>query len=574
MTERAEIQQYGIGNPSRPAGGNRPQRRALIGEYIVRAVTNGLGMLAATTMCLLEAGVVLGSEPNDCGHPVAQRSIPACTLLIDRGDALPGKRAELLLFRGTAYLINGDNDQAIKDLDESIRLHPRDADAFLSRGDAYYSKGDYQRALAEYDEASWIEPDHLGAYFARGDVYRKLGQAERGEGDAMFDRELAAGSAVTRRRDQKYWQQVAERFKLLDEAIRQNPSEPRAYFNRASTYRSLGKWQYDRALSDYDQVIRLEPAHVKAYYGRAFIHDRRGEYELAIADTSQVMRLEPKDEKALINRARIYEHKGDYMRAIADYSEAFRVASTTTVRFDSRLYPLRGLAYERNGERDKAIADYRKVLSLNSLPDANIPFPTIAQSVEGLKRLGADLSEFPQFDDTQEVARLTELIQRYPTNDNHYRHRCSAHLKKGDYDIAIADCTQAIRLNSPNRSLPTYSLAVLGLADTYNKRGTAYRNKADWDRALQDSDQAISLMPSIADYYHHRGLLFTEWSNYDRAIEDCTQAIRQNPKVDGYYDCRGTAYERKGEREKANANFDKARQIRASKPNDPLLVPP
>src|SRR5262245_49924811 len=101
-----------------------------------------LGVLAATMLSSLTAGVGLASELNDCGHPIANRSIAACTPLIERGDVLPRKRAEFLLLRGTAYVINGDNDQAIKDLDESVLLNPNEADAFLSRGDAYYKKGE------------------------------------------------------------------------------------------------------------------------------------------------------------------------------------------------------------------------------------------------------------------------------------------------------------------------------------------------------------------------------------------------------------------------------------------------
>ena len=533
--------------------------------------------LGALTMSSLAAGAAFAADLGDCGHPVARRSIPACSLLIE-GRALPARYAELLLLRGTAYTVKGDNDLAIQDLNEAIRLSPNDADGFFVRGNAYYKKGEYQRAMADYDQASWLAPDHLGAYVARGEAYRKLGPLERGEGDpafGVFERSLVEGSAGMNHLNQKYWQRVEERFTQLDEAIARNPRDADAHFNRASAYRSLGRNQYHRALADYDEVIRLNPENVKAYSWRAFVHDLQGQYERAIADMDQIIRAQPDDEKALSNRGLVYEHKGDHDRAIADYSKAIRIVSgdaPTSYRRDARLYAMRGRAYERKGERDKAIADYRKVVPLWTLPGAN---SEVLASVAALKRLGANLSDFPLFDDAQQVARFTELLRQYPRNNHYYRGRCDAYIKKRDYDRAIADCDQAIALSlaEPPSQLRS-SLGTAALAAIHNHRGVAYRSKGELERAIHDFDRAIELTPSNAEHYHNRGQVHAGWRDYERAIEDYIQAIRLNPRAAEYYDGRGRAYEGKGEQQKATADFDKARQIRQSGAKEPLLVQP
>jgi tetratricopeptide (TPR) repeat protein len=54
---------------------------------------------------------------------------------------------------------------------------------------------------------------------------------------------------------------------------------------------------------------------------------------------------------------------------------------------------------------------------------------------------------------------------------------------KGDYDRAIADLTEAIRLD------PKYVWA-------YASRGEAYRMKGDYDRAIADLTEAIRLDPN------------------------------------------------------------------------------
>src|SRR5262245_19527802 len=223
---------------------------------ISRLSTKWLRALTAAVMYPLAVAPVVATELGDCGHPIAQRSIPACSLLIERGSASAERQAELLLLRGTAYMIKGDNDQAIKDLDETIRLNPKDADAFFGRGGAYFKKGDYDRAMADYDQASWLNPDHLGAYVGRTDIYKRLYKTQLLDGDPasdLFGRRLFAslfeGSADIEQRSEKHWRQVEGTFTLLDEAIRRKPKDAEAYFRRGSAYRSLGKRQHDGALA-------------------------------------------------------------------------------------------------------------------------------------------------------------------------------------------------------------------------------------------------------------------------------------------------------------------------------------
>src|SRR5262249_2395559 len=92
--------------------------------------------------------------------------------------------------------------------------------------------------------------------------------------------------------------------------------------------------------------------------------------------------------------------------------------------------------------------------------------------------------EDPSSTDDQTSAGCTALIQcgrerpSYLSGD--YDNRGVAYRRKGDFDRAIADYDQAIRLN------PKYALA-------YNNRGTAYRYKGDYDRAIVDYDQATEL---------------------------------------------------------------------------------
>src|SRR4051794_23795637 len=52
----------------------------------------------------------------------------------------------------------------------------------------------------------------------------------------------------------------------------------------------------------------------------------RKDYDTAIAEFTEAIRLDPQAEGAYHNRANAYADKGEYARAVADYNEAIRLA--------------------------------------------------------------------------------------------------------------------------------------------------------------------------------------------------------------------------------------------------------
>jgi tetratricopeptide (TPR) repeat protein len=70
----------------------------------------------------------------------------------------------------------------------------------------------------------------------------------------------------------------------------------------------------------------LEPNTAEAYFfnGR-YLAEKRGDYDRAIADFTQAVRLDPKDKGSFYYRGASYHMKGDYARAISDYEAALRL---------------------------------------------------------------------------------------------------------------------------------------------------------------------------------------------------------------------------------------------------------
>jgi tetratricopeptide (TPR) repeat protein len=90
--------------------------------------------------------------------------------------------------------------------------------------------------------------------------------------------------------------------------------------------------------------------------------------------------------------------------------------------------------------------------------------------------------------------------------------RGNKYYDRGEYDRAIENYTQAIRLNPMS-------------AYAYNRRGDAYTRKGDYNNAIEDYTQAVTHDPDDADGYNGRGNAYIGIDEYDLAIADLTQAI-------------------------------------------------
>ncbi|RKU25208.1 hypothetical protein C6499_15325 [Candidatus Poribacteria bacterium] len=129
-----------------------------------------------------------------------------------------------------------------------------------------------------------------------------------------------------------------------------------------------------------------------------------------------------------------------------------------------------------------------------------------------------------------------------------YRIRGKARYDKGQYEAAIADCNEALRIKPDDFK-------------AYNSRGVAKSRLRQYKSAIADFDAALQIKPDSATAYSNRGAAKAILEQYESAISDFDAALQIKPVAKVYYG-RGAAKAKLKQYEDAISDYDTALRIK------------
>ena len=280
---------------------------------------------------------------------------------------------------------------------------------------------------------------------------------------------FSIGSLLQQRDMENAEDHIQEVLFAYDRTIHLNPDE-KVYYNRGTV--KLVLRDYEAAIADFDQAIRLQPDFVAAYINRGTVKRVLGQYEAAIVDHDQAIRLQPDFAPAYNNRGIAKIALSQYDAAITDFNRAIDLNP------DDEFYYNRGIAKSALSQHDAAITDFNRAIDLN--PDY----------AEAYYSRGAVRSDLDQYDAA--IADYDQVIRLQPDYAEAYNNRGTIKGELGQHKAAIEDYDQAIHLNPD-------------LVIAYNNRGIEKSMLSHHDAAIADFNRAIERDPDDALAYYNRG---------------------------------------------------------------------
>ena len=187
----------------------------------------------------------------------------------------------------------------------------------------------------------------------------------------------------------------------------------------------------DRRIAGCTRIIsdRKEPAGNRAIAcsNRGVAWYAKRDFDRAIADFSEVIRLNPNFTNAYTNRSLAFREKQDYARAISDVTRAMQLRGKASYED----YVQRAISYRLSGNPSAALDDIRSAGSVYS----------DKRNASYYYQLGWNLHLLGRYDEAIEA--LTSVVAEQPDYYWAYFRRGASYHKKGDRTKALEDLKKA-----------------------------------------------------------------------------------------------------------------------------------
>jgi len=254
--------------------------------------------------------------------------------------------------------------------------------------------------------------------------------------------------------------------KVIEEAdlrMQKNPSDASAYDMRGSAYNNLE--QFENAVKDFNEAIRLDPNRATAYAGRAYALYKQEKYQDALKDCNEALRINPNLSSAYTCRGNVYSKLEQYQKSMQDLNKGLSVEN-----HQGGLVS-RSRTHYLMGNYKAAVADATAAIAKN--PRDPVAWDNRGVAYHELKSFQLALSDY------------NKALSLRPGDPKYTCHRGITYAEMGKTDLAIADFDYAISKK------PDFALA-------YFDRGICHLLCKEYEKATNDFQQAIHYDPHYA----------------------------------------------------------------------------
>jgi lipoprotein NlpI len=279
----------------------------------------------------------------------ADAQIKACTSMLEHRTG--PSRLGPLANRGVALSRTGQQEAALKDLNEAFHINPNHVGVLVDRANAYRLGGHDSEALTDLNHAILIDPASAEARIVRALVYVSQKNYGNAELDASRVLEVTPGNAA-------------------------------AYLTRGVARDGLH--EYDDAIADFDAGAAIaaktgdNETRAALIAARGDVFFAKGLDEKAIQDAADAIAADPDSHNGFALQASVLFSNGDYSKAAESLTQAMRIQPEI-----AEYAQARGQAELYGGQTQNALADFKKAVELLPTDPYNILWLHFARKVLG-----------------------------------------------------------------------------------------------------------------------------------------------------------------------------------------------
>jgi protein O-mannosyl-transferase len=269
----------------------------------------------------------------------------------------------LLVYSLIAFIYSEDFKDPFSYYSSAIKPGSKNALALAKRGFEYLNRGDDQKALLDFENSIRIYPYYSMPYYNKGLIYHNLKDYYQAENslslalkyDTLYkDNDFLQEAAYLNLSvDKLYLKKYDEAILILRKGINKYPDKSNLHLNLAITY--LYSAKYDSALGEYNKVLESGMVSPQYYNGRGMVKDSLNDFLGAITDFSKALELKEGFFDALKNRGFTKIKMKDNAGAINDLTTAININPNIGM-----IWYYRGLALSNINKQAEAKADWEK----------------------------------------------------------------------------------------------------------------------------------------------------------------------------------------------------------------------
>ena len=261
--------------------------------------------------------------------------------------------------------------------------------------------------------------------------------------------------------------------------------------------------QFDRAMADLDEVLRLDPGCTAALDARAELHAYKDHRDPAFADINRAIEIEPTTSCLYCTRSilNLKFHKEKPELALADLDRAIQLDAS-----DPNLLVYRASLNRQRHKYKESLAEMDRAVKMR--PDDSELFlaSVLIMTASGESRAAREA--------------LTARLKQHP--DRELAYKCYLTLAAIDVgrwrtSNSISDIEKAIAIDPAKEG-------------AYLMRSSLYYQRRLGRKAMDDLDTAVRVNPANAFSYEGRASIRYDWREYAAALADMETAVRLAPE--------------------------------------------